>query len=62
MKEKHIKTEGYSHAKADARKALRGAQAIFRQTKYDSLSVASKIAVVRSRGGSKRELARLLAA
>lgn len=59
------KTEGhkvrgkYSHAKADARRDKRRREAEARQRIYDKLTLEEKLALVKSRGGSKRELARL---
>ena len=53
------KVNGYTHRKADARKAERRDEAETRQAKYDALSAAEKIALATNRGGSKRELARL---
>jgi len=55
-----LKEKGYTHAKADARKFKRQHEADVRQAKYDSLTLAEKIKLVQSRGGSKRELARLM--
>jgi len=54
-----IKTE-YTHAKADARKALRRAQAEARQAVYDKKSAVEKmVACVNRRGQSKKEVKRL---
>lgn len=59
------KTEGrkgrekYSHAKADQRQDKRRQEAEARQRTYDKLTLKEKLALVKSRGGSKRELARL---
>ena len=54
-----IKTE-YTHAKADARKALRRSQAEARRLVYDQKSPVEKlVACVNRRGESKREVARL---
>ena len=54
------KEKGYTHKKADARKALKREQAEDRQIKYDSLSRAERIALISNRPGeSKRELARV---
>jgi hypothetical protein len=55
------KEKGYSHKKADAKRARKRDEAEDRQAKYDALSRAEKIALVTNRGGSKRELARLTA-
>ena len=54
------KTNGYSHVKAGARKAKKQNDADKRQAKYDSLTIAEKIALAVSRGGSKKELAKLM--
>ena len=54
------KTNGYTHVKADQRKAKRQDEADKRQAKYDSLTIAEKIAQAVSRGGSKKELAKLM--
>lgn len=51
--------EKYSHAKADARRDKRRQEAEARQRHYDGLTLKDKLALVKSRGGSKRELARL---
>jgi hypothetical protein len=51
--------EHYSHAKADARRDKRRQEAEARQRVYDKLSLKQKLELVKSRGGSKRELARL---
>jgi len=53
------KEKGYTHSKADARKARKRAEAEARQTKYDKLSRVDKIALATNRGGSQRELDRL---
>ena len=54
------KEKGYTHRKADARKALKREQAEDRQIKYDSLSRAERIALISNRPGeSKRELERV---
>lgn len=59
------KTEGrkgrehYSHAKADARRDKRRQEAEARQRHYKGLPLKDKLALVKGRGGSKRELARL---
>jgi hypothetical protein len=53
------KEKGYSHKKADARKARKRAEAEARQAKYNVLSRPEKIALVTNRGGSQRELSRL---
>ena len=55
-----LKENGYTHAKADARKFKRQHEADARQAKYDALPLAEKIRLVQNRGGSKRELARLM--
>ena len=54
------KTEGYSHSKADARLRKKQNEADIRQSKYEVLSTAEKIALVVKRGGSRKELARLM--
>lgn len=43
------------------RREARRQEAKERQEKYDSLSLDQKIALVKKRGGSKKELARLMA-
>ena len=53
------KTEGYTQLKAHARQDRKRRDAYARQDKYDSLTVAEKIALVLKRGGSKKELERL---
>ena len=54
------KTNGYTHVKADARKRKKQDEADNRQFKHDSLTVAEKIAKAVARGGSKKELAKLM--
>jgi hypothetical protein len=54
------KEKGYSHKKADVRKARKREEAETRQLKYNRLSRADKITLVTNRGGSQRELARLI--
>lgn len=51
--------ESYSHAKADARRDKRRQAAEARQRTYSKLTLKEKLALVKARGGSKRELARL---
>jgi ABC-type uncharacterized transport system ATPase component len=53
------KTMGYTQTKNQAKKRLKQYQADDRQANYDSLTIAEKISLAVSRGGSKRELARL---
>jgi hypothetical protein len=53
------KNNGYSHAKADARKNKRRQEADARQRVYDSLTVAGKMSLALARGGSKKEITRL---
>lgn len=55
-----IKVGGYSHAKLDAKQALRQTQAERRQEKHDGLTTAEKIHKAETRRGhSARELRRL---
>ena len=54
------KTNGYTHVKADARKRKKQDEADNRQFKHDSLTVAEKIAKAVARGGSAKELKRLM--
>ena len=54
------KTSGYSHFKFDAKKNRKRNEAFGRQEDYDSMTVQGKIALVTARGGSKRELSRLM--
>jgi hypothetical protein len=56
-----IKNSGYSQVKNHARQLRKQREADDRQGKYELLTLAQKIALVTSRGGSKRELARLTA-
>jgi len=52
--------EHYSHAKLDARNDKRRQEAAARQRHYESLTIAQRIALAKSRPGeNKRELARL---
>jgi len=53
------KEGGYTQIKAHAKQLRKQREADIRQSKYDALSHAEKIALVTNRGGSKRELARL---
>jgi len=53
------KEGGYTQIKAHAKQLQKQREADIRQSKYDALSHAEKIALVTNRGGSKRELARL---
>jgi hypothetical protein len=53
------KEGGYTQIKTHAKQLRKQREADIRQAKYDALSLADKIALVTSRGGSKRELARL---
>jgi hypothetical protein len=54
------KTEGYSHAKADARRNKRRIEAEQRQARYDVLTHGEKVIRATNRpGNSKRERARL---
>jgi hypothetical protein len=53
------KSNGYTQVKAHARQQAKQRDADARQAIYDDLTLAQKIALVTSRGGSKRELARL---
>ena len=53
------KTAGYTQIKAHAKLRRKQFEADDRQAKYDSLTIAEKISLAVSRGGSKRELARL---
>jgi hypothetical protein len=54
-----IKNNGYTQVKAHASQDKKRKEADLRQGKYDALTVTEKIALATSRGGSKRELARL---
>ena len=54
------KEKGYSQVKANAKRNRKRNEAFGRQEDYDSLTVQGKIALVTARGGSKRELARLM--
>lgn len=55
-----VKVGGYSHAKLDAKQALRQTQADRRQEKYDSLTTKEKIdRATHQRGNSSRQLRRL---
>lgn len=56
-----IKNNGYSHVKADARQDKKRQAAEARQRDYNAMTLAEKVAYVTARGGSKRELARLMA-
>ena len=51
--------KSYSHAKADARQDKRRQEADARERVYDGFTLTQKLAMVKSRGGSKQELARL---
>lgn len=51
----------YTHAKADARQAKRHDEAEERNAYYRELPLADKIKRVTKRGGSKKELTRLMA-
>ena len=54
--------EHYSHAKADARKDKRSAEAHARQLKYDDMTIKQQMTLAKSRPGeSKKELAKLTA-
>jgi hypothetical protein len=50
----------YTQVKAHAKQDRKRREADLLQGKYNALSTAAKIALVTARGGSKRELARLL--
>lgn len=52
--------QSYSHAKADARKDRRRLEAMVRQDRYNGLTLEQKIAKAIKRGGSNRELTRLM--
>lgn len=51
--------KNYSHAKADARQDKRRQEADARERVYDGFTLPQKLALVKSRGGSKRELDRI---
>ena len=53
------KTEGYTQLKAHAKQDRKRREAYARQDKYDSLTLTEQIALVKSRGGSVFEIARL---
>ena len=53
------KTEGYTQLKAHAKQDRKRREAYARQDKYESLTLTEQIALVKSRGGSVFELARL---
>jgi len=57
-----IKQSGYSHHKADAHVEKLRQEADARQAEYDALTLREKIKRVQNRGGSKRELERVLTA
>lgn len=54
------KTNGYTQIKANAKRNRKQNEAFGRQEDYDSMTVQGKIALVTARGGSKRELDRLM--
>jgi hypothetical protein len=53
-----IKTNGYSHRKADQRQNQKRYEADNRQAKYDSLTIAEKFSTL-VEGGSKKQRAKL---
>jgi hypothetical protein len=53
-----IKTNGYSHRKADQRQRQKNMEADDRQLKYDSLTIAEKFSTLIT-GGSNRQRAKL---
>ena len=53
------KTAGYTQLKAHAKQDRKRREAYARQDKYDALTLTEQIALVKSRGGSVFELARL---
>jgi hypothetical protein len=56
---KRGKENGYKSDTLWRRRAKRAEEAHARQLKYNSLTKKEKIAIAKSRGGSKREIAKL---
>jgi hypothetical protein len=54
------KEKGYTQMKAHAKRDRKRLEAEARQAKYDKLTRAEKIALATNRGGSQKELARLI--
>lgn len=56
---RHVKESGYHSEKLHSKKDKKRQEAKARQRHYESLSPKDKLALVKKRGGSVKELARL---